>query len=576
MADDRAPAPAPPSGRPAASAASAGAWLDFRSYLALQRGLQEERAAAAPDNAGRPSTSGRPAEAAPAPALAPRPRPGAALPRDCRTETRHLGAAPRARRELTLMLAAPGVPVRDSPLLEARQAGALVAALAEPLVTLPAGRLTRRLEAPAALRPTGERGALGLWLLANDDVVLVWQAGGAGVAAAGAALGPAGAAAAAAATPGAAQLALDLAVWEEVARFPAGAPPLLDDAPLVTVHMLRGDASGRAFYIRPRADVARAHAGGAGDAGGPPTAPGAAAPDAAPRLYFWLAGADLGAAVHALGRLKSLLKRPPTLARRAGVPEAQLAQLGGWLRRAGAAAAAPPGAPAPAAPALPVLRRLPDGRLAATATVSATAATLHRDRRFGVACPTSVSVGVSVALAAADGGGGAGRRLAAAAAARARTLAEAAAREAADRSGRRAVEERACESLLAGARTARAAARAERAARRAERAAAAEPAPLLRALEGAAAVEATMRAVLPMPLEPSSGSSSTLASPPSERADHNGGGGAPPPPPGGRVTIEDLRGLFSAAAAEGARAAAGALSLSDLPQDGRRQREGGA
>jgi hypothetical protein len=51
MADDRAPAPAPPSGRPA------GAWLDLGSCLALQRGPQEERAAAAPDDAGRPSTA---------------------------------------------------------------------------------------------------------------------------------------------------------------------------------------------------------------------------------------------------------------------------------------------------------------------------------------------------------------------------------------------------------------------------------------------------------------------------------------------------------------------------------------
>lgn len=128
--------------------------------------------------------------------------------------------------------------------------------------------------------------------------------------------------------------------------------------------MLRGDASGRSFYIRVRDDVAEANLEAAtaavpdasrmlqqqrAAAGGTASAAAAAAagvdpavalePQGAPRMYFWLADRDLGKAVYSLGRLKSLLKRPPTLSRRSGVPERQLAQLGAWVQRADQAAA---------------------------------------------------------------------------------------------------------------------------------------------------------------------------------------------------------------------------------------------
>jgi hypothetical protein len=122
--------------------------------------------------------------------------------------------------------------------------------------------------------------------------------------------------------------------------------------------MLRGDASGRSFYIRVRGDVAEANLEAATAAvpdasrllqqqleqrvaageGAPALAPEADG-GGAPRMYFWLADRDLGRAVYSLGRLKSLLKRPPTLAKRSGVPERQLAQLSAWVQRADLAAA---------------------------------------------------------------------------------------------------------------------------------------------------------------------------------------------------------------------------------------------
>ena len=138
---------------------------------------------------------------------------------------------------------------------------------------------------------------------------------------------------------------------------------------VVTIHMLRGDASGRSFYIRVRSDVSEANLEAATAAvpdasrllaqqqqqraGISPATPGSTSggsgaslavqePDSsgAPRMYFWLTDRDLGRAVYSLGRLKSLLKRPPTLAKRSGVPERQLAHLGAWVQRADLAAVA--------------------------------------------------------------------------------------------------------------------------------------------------------------------------------------------------------------------------------------------
>ena len=49
-----------------------------------------------------------------------------------------------------------------------------------------------------------------------------------------------------------------------------------------------------------------------------------------PRFYFWLRGHDLAQAMHGLGKLKSYLRRPQSLAKRAGVPQRKLAEIGNW------------------------------------------------------------------------------------------------------------------------------------------------------------------------------------------------------------------------------------------------------
>lgn len=89
------------------------------------------------------------------------------------------------------------------------QAMSLLKAISEPLISLEAGRLTRKLSSPTKLQPTEERGVLSLWLLPNDDLALCWQTSVQAPAAAGAA-------------GEGRQAGCNVAVWEALAHFPEG------------------------------------------------------------------------------------------------------------------------------------------------------------------------------------------------------------------------------------------------------------------------------------------------------------------------------------------------------------------
>lgn len=234
---------------------------------------------------------------------------------------------------MTIMLAAPGMPLHKSPFITTRQATSLLSALCEPLVQVGVGRLTRRLESPTLLRPTEDKGVISLWLLPNDDLSLVWQGRAADVSLPGpTTTGTTGTATVASSSPppslsnptpcpstsGPAVQAVqdveragcEVTVWEELARFPSGMHPGSND-PVITIHMLRGDASARAFYIRPRGDATGTHAQTVAAAGGilPADAVASSRFDSSSeegrRMYFWLTGSDLATAVRNLGRLKS-------------------------------------------------------------------------------------------------------------------------------------------------------------------------------------------------------------------------------------------------------------------------------
>lgn len=179
---------------------SAPTWVPFTSWLEQQRGEHpstapsSEREGAAESSSEGPSSrgssdsetsfraddveraSGRRYVTESSSNRQPQRHPvSASLARDCRMETRLVDGCGRARQEMTIMLAAPGTPLHKSPFVTAKQAGSLLAALYDPLVQVSVGRLTRRLEDPSMLRPTQDRGTLGLWLLPNDDLSLVWQ-----------------------------------------------------------------------------------------------------------------------------------------------------------------------------------------------------------------------------------------------------------------------------------------------------------------------------------------------------------------------------------------------------------------
>ncbi|GAB4819212.1 hypothetical protein N2152v2_006258 [Parachlorella kessleri] len=316
-------------------------WLPFASWLQQQCSNQEDGSRRSSDQLHSPQQAAlrRPSPAAGASARgacgAPSQqrallRGGHSTVSDCRGEQRMLEGYVHARQEMSVALNAPGLPVHSAPVVTAKQATALLRAISEPLVSLEVGRLTRKLSSPAKLQPTQDRGMLSLWLLPNDDLTLTWQATLPVAAseqpqAAGLDARPGGAVGAAAAE----HVSCSMTVWEAIAHFPEHSF-LECDEPVAIIHTLRNDASQRSFYIKPRADIL---AGSAADSAGAEAEcdmlpQGTSLP---PRFYFWLRGHDLAQAMHALGKLKSYLRRPQSLAKRAGVPQRKLAEIGNWL-----------------------------------------------------------------------------------------------------------------------------------------------------------------------------------------------------------------------------------------------------
>ena len=99
--------------------------------------------------------------------------------RDCGFEASMLtGSNTRGRREMSMLLAVPGLSVSKAPMLPTKDAGALLAALYEPLIEIPVGLMARSLDNPTNLRPVEGGigvGRLSLWLLPDDSLSLVYQ-----------------------------------------------------------------------------------------------------------------------------------------------------------------------------------------------------------------------------------------------------------------------------------------------------------------------------------------------------------------------------------------------------------------
>jgi hypothetical protein len=212
----------------------------------------------------------------------------------------------------------------------------------------------------------------------------------------------------------------------------------------------------------------------------------------------------------------SVLKRPPSLAKRSGLSERQLDEISRWMaliethmleaqqaQQGGASgstdnkgsvpspAASPSdigGGSAAGAPLVPtgsmLLGHLNGSRAsllggqsgAQTATATATAAAIYRDRRLRVACPCIISAVVAAAWAAPAAGqdgvesvhgtGDGGQLLKDAMGARMSAMAASAARIALERRGRQQVEEAICELMVGSIRPEKNRARRERQERR--------------------------------------------------------------------------------------------------------------
>ncbi len=127
------------------------------------------------------------------------------------------------------------------------QASALLSAISEPLVQISVGRMTRQLASPVKLQPTEARGVLSLWLLPNDNLSLMWHSSRSVGCGQGLGDTMADPACDSPLLREVTESSCRLAVWEELAHFPAGSQ-LLEDEPLMTIHMLRGQAASACEY----------------------------------------------------------------------------------------------------------------------------------------------------------------------------------------------------------------------------------------------------------------------------------------------------------------------------------------
>lgn len=224
-------------------------------------------------------------------------------------------------------------------------------------------------------------------------------------------------------------------MWEELAHIPAGYNFMQDGQPLVTIHMLTGDRSGRAFYIKFREDVQAV-------TNQKERGPG--------RMYFWLTEPSKSRGIQSLGALKGCWKRPTSLAKRSGVGDKQIENISNWINTHAPASNFNLGLRTPfvhrCSRRETIVEQNAPTEVRMSSSVSATANAIFKDRRYSITCPCNISIVANVTLQA-----GAAATAAATnplAAQQARQAAEVAARAAVSRVGKMRVEELAAESFI--------------------------------------------------------------------------------------------------------------------------------
>ena len=263
--------------------------------------------------------------------------------KDCRHQSglmTGVGGSSRARQEMTVMLGAPGMALDKCAIVPSKAINAVMSSLYEPLAQVDVGVLTRHLESPTRLKPRvfAGKGTLSLFILPDESLSLVYQS----VIAKGAdevVKSPESDFAIVDMLKSGMKNVQDVeyasaevSMWEELARFPRWRE--IDQSPIVTIHMLKGDQSGRSFYVmsgkdteppnQPMSESGKDKFDTFQDEHGP-------SKSCDKRFYFWLSGSNLEESVHALGKMKAYIKRPPSLAKISGVSEQLLARLSDWL-----------------------------------------------------------------------------------------------------------------------------------------------------------------------------------------------------------------------------------------------------
>jgi len=257
------------------------------------------------------------------------------IQKDCRMQHGRLGPG-YGHQEISVMLGAPGISADKNPVVPTKVIGSVINVLNEPLVKVEVGVLTRTMNAPTSLvpRPYAGRGTLALYILPDDSLSLVYSGtiqNDKDISEAGASrLERVQSSLTYAETIECAEM--ETCMLEEIARFPRWRE---DMDTIVTLHMLKGDKSGRSFYVLPSKGTEPPEfplSGENQDKFGSFTKGGVSEKSAANRRhYFWLTGTNLEDEHQALGKMKSYIKQPPGFAKTAGISEGLLQHLKDWF-----------------------------------------------------------------------------------------------------------------------------------------------------------------------------------------------------------------------------------------------------
>lgn len=439
----------------------AGTWLDFGSWLKV---IQEDDEEMEDDDDITPRNG--PESATPTDGMK---RHGPMImQKDCRMQHSRLGPG-HGQQEISVMLGAPGISPDKNPVVPTKAIGSVINLLNEPLVKVEVGVLTRTMNAPTSLVPRtyAGRGTLALYILPDDSLSLVYS---------GSIRNDKDISEAGASRLEMVQTSLTYAetiecagmqtcMLEEIARFPRWREGM---DPIVTLHMLKGDKSGRSFYVLPSKGTE------------PPEFPlseenqekfgsftqGDISEKTAAdrRHYFWLTGLNLEDEHQALGKMKSYIKRPPGFAKTAGISEELLQQLQDWFAMVREQSGSEYASSAMAfmgpilgsqAPSMSIKTAFTHNgtQIQSVLHMASNASALFKDPRFNIACPCRITVYSDLIIQGKIRNPGdhddiALREIAVSASHEGRCVSEILSRRAVEAIGKPRVEELICEDLI--------------------------------------------------------------------------------------------------------------------------------